>query len=105
MLCQRVNWSSTQMPDWREPLPDLPLPPNGRWASAPEVELLIDTIPALIRSRKRKACVGDERPERLAAVDLVLGSHAGHERRVVEDARLGVADEALARGVGRDPPD
>jgi hypothetical protein len=27
-----VTWSSTQMPDWREPLPDLPLPPNGRWA-------------------------------------------------------------------------
>ena len=23
------------MPDWREPLPDLPLPPNGRCASAP----------------------------------------------------------------------
>ena len=29
------------MPDCREPLPDLPLPPNGRCASAPEVELLI----------------------------------------------------------------
>ena len=25
------------MPDWREPLPDLPLPPKGRWASAPLV--------------------------------------------------------------------
>ena len=57
--CQRVNWSSTQMPDWREPLPDLPLPPNGRWASAPDVELLIETMPAPIRSRKRNACVGD----------------------------------------------
>ena len=44
------------MPDWREPLPDLPLPPNGRCASAPEVELLTDTIPAVTRSRKRNAC-------------------------------------------------
>ena len=46
------------MPDWREPLPDLPLPPKGRCASAPDVELLIDTMPALICSRKRNAWVG-----------------------------------------------
>ena len=45
------------MPDWREPLPDLPLPPNGRWASAPEVELLTYTMPALMRSRNLKAFV------------------------------------------------
>ena len=45
------------MPDWREPLPDLPLPPNGRCASAPEVELLTDTMPAVIRSRNLKAFV------------------------------------------------
>ena len=44
------------MPDWRLPLPDLPLPPKGRWASAPEVELFTDTMPAEQRSRKRKAC-------------------------------------------------
>ena len=56
--CQRVNWSSTQMPDCREPLPDLPLPPKGRWASAPEVELLIDTMPAPILSRKVNASFG-----------------------------------------------
>jgi hypothetical protein len=43
------------MPDWRDPLPDLPLPPKGRCASAPEVELLTDTMPALMRSRKRNA--------------------------------------------------
>jgi hypothetical protein len=54
-----VNWSSTQIPDWREPLPDLPLPPNGRCASAPEVELLTETMPAVIRSRKRNAFVPD----------------------------------------------
>jgi hypothetical protein len=53
-----VNWSSTQTPDWREPLPDLPLPPNGRCASAPLVELLTLTIPAVMRSLKRKACLG-----------------------------------------------
>ena len=41
----------THMPDWREPLPDLPLPPKGRWASAPLVELLTLTMPALMRSR------------------------------------------------------
>ena len=46
------------MPDWREPLPDLPLPPKGRCASAPEVELLTETMPALTRSRKRRACSG-----------------------------------------------
>jgi hypothetical protein len=46
------------MPDCREPLPDLPLPPNGRCASAPEVELLIDVMPALTRSAKRKALTG-----------------------------------------------
>ena len=46
------------MPDWREPFPDFPLPPKGRWASAPDVELLIEIIPAPQRSRKRKACVG-----------------------------------------------
>jgi hypothetical protein len=43
------------MPDWREPLPLLPLPPKGRCASAPEVELLTLSIPALTRSRKRNA--------------------------------------------------
>jgi hypothetical protein len=54
-----VNWSSTQTPDWREPLPDFPLPPNGRCASAPEVELFTDTMPAVICSRKRSACSAD----------------------------------------------
>ena len=39
----------------------------------------------------------DDRPERLGRVDLVLGGHADHQRRVVEDPRVGVADEALAR--------
>ena len=46
------------MPDWREPLPDLPFPPKGRCASAPDVELLTLTMPAEMRSRKRKACFG-----------------------------------------------
>ena len=46
------------MPDWRAPLPDLPLPPKGRCASAPDVELLTDTIPAVTRSRKWKAVRG-----------------------------------------------
>ena len=55
--CQRVNWSSTQMPERRLPLPLLPLPPKGRWASAPLVELLTESIPAPLRSLKRSACV------------------------------------------------
>jgi hypothetical protein len=46
------------MPDWRLPLPERPLPPNGRWASAPEVELLTLTIPADTPERKRKAVAG-----------------------------------------------
>ncbi len=58
MDCQRVNWSSTQMPDCRLPFPDLPLPPNGRCASAPEVELLTLTIPAEIPRRNANASVG-----------------------------------------------
>src|SRR5437879_5105847 len=57
MACQRVNWSSTHIPDCREPLPDLPLPPKGRCASAPDVELFTDTMPAETRSRKRSAQV------------------------------------------------
>ena len=32
-----MNWSITQIPESRPPLPDLPLPPKGRWASAPLV--------------------------------------------------------------------
>jgi hypothetical protein len=36
----------------------LPLPPNGKCASAPEVELLIETMPALILSRKVNASLG-----------------------------------------------
>ena len=39
-------------------MPDFPLPPNGGCASAPEVELLMLTIPALTASRKRKAVRG-----------------------------------------------
>ena len=46
------------MPDCREPLPLLPLPPNGRWASAPDVELFTLTMPAVTRSRNRNACSG-----------------------------------------------
>ena len=53
-----MNWSSTHTPDCREPFPERPLPPNGRWASAPDVELLTLTIPALTRSRNRNACAG-----------------------------------------------
>ena len=47
------------MPDWRLPLPDLPLPPKGRCASAPDVELFTDTMPAVTRARKRNACSGE----------------------------------------------
>src|SRR4051812_50171407 len=64
--CQRVNWSSTQMPDWREPLPDLPLPPKGRCASAPEVELLTETMPAEMRPRERNPCP----PERVESTQV-----------------------------------
>ena len=46
------------MPLWREPLPLLPLPPNGRCASAPDVELLTLTIPALTPSRNRHTDCG-----------------------------------------------
>jgi len=53
-----VNWSSTQIPDWREPFPLFPLPPNGRCASAPEVELFTLTIPAPTPDRNRKAADG-----------------------------------------------
>ena len=55
MACHFVNWSSTHTPDWREPLPLAPLPPNGRCASAPLVELFTLTMPAEMRSRNRKA--------------------------------------------------
>ena len=48
----------TQMPDWREPFPDLPLPPKGRCASAPEVELFTLSMPALTARRKRNAAFG-----------------------------------------------
>ncbi|MEV0721113.1 hypothetical protein AB0H87_41870, partial [Asanoa sp. NPDC050611] len=56
-----VNWSSTHTPDWREPLPDRPLPPNGRWASAP-----------------------DETPG-IAPLDAVVGSVGGHHILLVLD--------------------
>lgn len=42
------------------PLPDLPFPPNGRWASAPEVELLTLTMPADTPSRNRNTAFGSE---------------------------------------------
>src|SRR5262249_42184889 len=54
----RVQRSRAQMPAWRAPLPDLPLPPNGRWASAPEVELFTLTMPALTRRRNSNALFG-----------------------------------------------
>ena len=50
-----MNWSSTQTPDCRDPLPDFPFPPNGRCASAPEVELLTLTMPAEMPRLKRNA--------------------------------------------------
>ena len=53
-----MNWSSTHTPDWRLPFPERPLPPNGRCASAPDVELLTDSIPALTPERKRNADFG-----------------------------------------------
>ena len=46
----------------------------------------------------------DDRAERLGRVDLVVGGHADDERRVVEDPGVRIADEALARVVGGDPP-
>ncbi len=46
------------MPDWRLPLPDRPFPPNGRCASAPDVELLTLTMPALMPCRNRNASWG-----------------------------------------------
>ena len=46
------------MPDWRAPLPDLPLPPKGRCASAPDVELLTLTMPAPTRPRNSNALAG-----------------------------------------------
>src|SRR5438132_1535170 len=46
------------MPAWRLPFPDLPLPPKGRCASAPDVELFTDTIPAEMRSRNRNTLRG-----------------------------------------------
>ena len=58
MDCQRVNWSSTHTPDCREPLPLLPLPPNGRCAYAPEVELLTLTMPAEMPRRNAKTSAG-----------------------------------------------
>ncbi len=58
MDCQRVICSSTQTPDCRLPLPDLPLPPNGRCASAPDVELLTLTIPAPMPRRNRNTDCG-----------------------------------------------
>ena len=47
-------------PDARlpEPLPLLPLPPNGRCASAPDVELFTLTMPAPMPCRNRNADVG-----------------------------------------------
>src|SRR4029453_6682843 len=59
IACQRVNWSSTHTPDCRAPLPLRPLPPNGRWASAPVVELFTLTMPAEMRSRNRNPLSGD----------------------------------------------
>ncbi len=46
------------MPLCRDPLPDLPLPPNGRCASAPEVELFTLTIPAEMPCANRNALFG-----------------------------------------------
>ena len=46
------------MPDWREPLPLRPLPPKGRCASAPDVELFTLTMPAATRSRNRNTLSG-----------------------------------------------
>ena len=121
------------MPDCRDPLPDLPLPPNGRCASAPDVELLTLTMPALIPRRNRNASFGvggvdrrrqpvarqvrepdrvvevavrrhaDQRTERLVAEDLVVLADAVDDRRVVEDAGVRVADETVAGVRRRDP--
>ena len=121
------------MPDWREPLPDLPLPPNGRCASAPEVELLTLTIPAqmpraererLVRvgrvDRRRQPVAGgvgqldrlvegpvrgdaDQRPERLVAEDRVAGPDAVDDHRVVEQAGRRGRRRSRARVVGGDP--
>jgi hypothetical protein len=43
------------MPDSRVPLPEPFTPPNGRCASAPLVVLLIEVMPASMRSLKRYA--------------------------------------------------
>ena len=82
------------MPDWREPLPDLPLPPNGRCASAPEVELLIETMPgadALAEAEgvRRRGRV-DRRREAVAVA-------VGQLHRLVEGRELRDADERAER--------
>ena len=106
------------MPDWREPLPDLPLPPNGqvRLGAGGRVvdrdhagrDPLAEAERVLARARvdRRREPVAvavgqlhrlvegrergdaDDRAERLGRVDLVVGGHADDQRRVVEDPRV-----------------
>ena len=131
MACQRVNWSSTHRPDCRDPLPDRPLPPKGRWASAPDVELFTDTIPALDTGpeaeglrrvggvdRRRQPVPGqvreldrliqrvvrahpDERPEGLLEEQRVVRPHSVDDRWVIVEPAGRIADEPLPRRRGR----
>ena len=116
------------MPDWREPFPDLPLPPkqvrlgaargvvhreHARGDALAEAERRLrvvrvdrrgQPVAVAVRQLHRLVEVGergdaDDGPERLCRVDLVVPPHTVHDRRVAVDAGVGVADEAVARGL------
>ena len=51
MACHRVNWSSTQIPDWREPLPTLAVAAERQVGLGPATSSCSrDSMPAETRS-------------------------------------------------------